>query len=135
VLLLEGWAQRVTRSRTAWTAVVAVNGRIMTLYLWHVTAMVLIIGLSLAVGGFGLGAELLTTRWWVTRPVWYFVLALTTVLLAGVFGRFETPRPPGGPCWPWSGPALHSPRLPAVPVVVLAISGVFLPPQVTRRTQ
>ena len=37
-----------------------VNTRIMTLYLWHLTAMVAVIGASLLLGGFGLGVEPLT---------------------------------------------------------------------------
>ena len=39
---------------------VLLNTRIMTLYLWHLTAMVAVIGVSLLLGGFGLGVEPLT---------------------------------------------------------------------------
>jgi surface polysaccharide O-acyltransferase-like enzyme len=91
VLLLEGAAQRLARVGGVWTAVVAVNARIMTLYLWHVTAMVAVVGVSLAVGGVGLGVEPLTLTWWLTRPGWYVVLALVTMALVAGLGRFETP--------------------------------------------
>ena len=40
----------------------ALNTRIMTLYLWHVTAMVMVISLSLVLGGAGLGVAPLTSR-------------------------------------------------------------------------
>jgi hypothetical protein len=74
----------------------------MTLYLWHLTAMVLVIGISLAVGGFGLGIEPLTVSWWLSRPLWFLTLAAVTVGLIAVFGRFERPTPdprPSPPAW------------------------------------
>jgi hypothetical protein len=77
--------------------VVALNARIMTVYLWHVTAMVAVIGIALLAGGRGLAVEPLTTPWWLTRPVWYVVLGTVTAGLVALLGRFETqdvdPRP------------------------------------------
>jgi surface polysaccharide O-acyltransferase-like enzyme len=102
VLLLEGAVQRLARVGGVWTAVVAVNARIMTLYLWHVTAMVTVIGISLILGGAGLGVEPLTLAWWLTRPGWYVVVALVTLALVAGFGRFETPGTddrPAPPSW------------------------------------
>ena len=91
LLLLEPAARRLTRRRRAWWLVVAVNARIMTLYLWHVAAMVVVIGTSLLLGGAGLGVEPLTASWWLTRLLWYAVLAAVTLVLVACFGRFETP--------------------------------------------
>lgn len=102
LLLLEPAAGRLTRQRRAWWLVVAVNARIMTLYLWHVTAMVVVIGTSLLLGGAGLGVEPLTAPWWLGRPVWYAALAAVTLVLVACFGRFETPGPdprPAPPPW------------------------------------
>ncbi|MFZ0625155.1 MAG: acyltransferase family protein [Acidimicrobiia bacterium] len=96
--LLQRWMSRLR----AWTIVVGVNARIMTLYLWHLTAMVIVIGLSLLVGGFGLQIEPLTGMWWLVRPIWFAVLGLTTVALIAIFGRFETPiedRRPAPASW------------------------------------
>ncbi len=90
-LLAEPFLARRLEGRRAWTATVAVNARIMTLYLWHLTAMVLVIGVSLLLGGFGLGPEPLSGRWWATRPLWYAVLGLVTLGLVALFGRFELP--------------------------------------------
>ena len=53
-----------------WTGVVAVNASIMTLYLWHLTAMVAVIGVASVLDGFGLGYTVNTATWWVTRPAW-----------------------------------------------------------------
>jgi fucose 4-O-acetylase-like acetyltransferase len=95
--LLARWMGR----RRAWTVVVGISSRIMTLYLWHLTAMVLVIGISLLAGGFGLGIEPLTGGWWLSRPLWFAVLAVATGLLIAVFGRFETPvdDPRPAPVW------------------------------------
>lgn len=93
VLLIEDPAARAMRNLRAWIVVVALNTRIMTLYLWHVTAMVIVIALSLVLGGAGLRVAPLTWQWWVSRPVWYLVLAAVTIVLIALLGRFETPAP------------------------------------------
>jgi hypothetical protein len=73
----------------------------MTIYLWHLTAMVIVIGLSLVTGGFGLGIAPLSTGWWLTRPIWFLVLGVATIGLVAVFGRFESPvdDPRPAPAW------------------------------------
>lgn len=102
VLSLEGPLRRWLARPAPWTTVVGINSQIMTLYLWHLSAMVVVIGLSLLAGGFGLGVEPLTATWWWTRPLWFLVLILLTLALAALFGRFERPRPdprPAPPAW------------------------------------
>lgn len=106
VLTLERWGRRVTDRAAVWTAVVAVNGRIMTVYLWHVTAMVAVIGVSLVLGGWGLGVEPLSVQWWLTRPVWYAVLAAATAGLVALFGRFEAPEVDVRPAPVWWRPVI-----------------------------
>lgn len=92
VLAAEGPIRRWLTRPGRWRAVVAVNAQIMTLYLWHLTAMVIVIGLSLLLGGFGLGIDPLSGAWWLTRPIWFAVVAIVTALLVIGFGRFERPR-------------------------------------------
>ena len=92
VLALEPPMRRWLARPAPWRAVLAVNAQIMTLYLWHLTAMVIVIGLSLIAGGFGLGIDPLSTAWWLTRPVWFAVVGVVTFVLVAVFGRFERPR-------------------------------------------
>jgi hypothetical protein len=85
-----------------WTAVVAVNGSIMSLYLWHLTAMVGLIGASYGFGGVGLRFAVNTPMWWATRPVYLLVLIVATVPFLALFGRFERPRRdtrPTPPAW------------------------------------
>lgn len=102
LLALEGPARRMLARERNWAMTVVVNSRIMTLYLWHLTAMVALIGGSLALGGWGLRVPVNTTTWWLTRPVWMFVLIVATMPFLVVFGRYERPNPdnrPAPPAW------------------------------------
>jgi hypothetical protein len=72
-----------------WKAVIAVNGSIMTLFLWHLSALVIVVA-ALYPLGFP-QPKLGTAAWWLTRPLW---LACLVVVLSGLvllFGRFERP--------------------------------------------
>lgn len=92
------WLDRIK----VWTRVVAVNGSIMTIYLWHLTAMVAVIGVLLLFGGPGLGVEIGTPLWWVTRPIWLAFMTLVLIPFMVAFGRFERPRTdnrPAPPVW------------------------------------
>ncbi|MDH3247571.1 MAG: acyltransferase, partial [Acidimicrobiia bacterium] len=101
-MMLEKVAQRRLERVPAWTKVVAVNGSIMTLYLWHLTAMVAVVGLLLLAGGPGLGFGVGTATWWITRPVWLALMTVVTLPFLIAFGRFERPRTdnrPAPPAW------------------------------------
>ena len=91
-LALEGPVRRWLARDRVWTPVVMVNGRIMTIYLWHMTAMVVMIGVSMLAGGVGLGVEVDSAMWWLTRPLWLAALAAVTLPFIAGFGRFERPR-------------------------------------------
>jgi surface polysaccharide O-acyltransferase-like enzyme len=105
-LLLEKPLNRLMHVRWAWILVVGVSARIMTMYLWHLTAMVIVIGLSLLAGGFGLGIEPLSGTWWVTRPIWFLLVGLVTIGLVAIFGRFETPVDDLRPAPVWWRPVI-----------------------------
>lgn len=100
--LLTRWMNRLG----SWTFVVGISSRIMTLYLWHLTAMVIVIAVGIVTGGFGFGIEPLSAQWWLTRPIWFVVVGLVTVALALVFGRFERPDTDTRPAPPWWRPVL-----------------------------
>ena len=93
VLLAESLLDRLAHRRAVWGAVLAVSSQIMTLYLWHFTAMILVIGASVLAGGPGLGAVPNSSTWWLTRPVWFAGLTVMTVALSLLFSRFERPGP------------------------------------------
>ena len=87
VLLLRPVLTRWLEGRRPWAATIAVNARIMTLFLWHMTAYLLAI---LALWPLGLGQEQEpTARWWLERPVWLAVPGLLLVGLVALFGRWE----------------------------------------------
>jgi peptidoglycan/LPS O-acetylase OafA/YrhL len=73
-----------------WTAVIGVGSMAMTVYLWHLTAMVLVLGLVLAVHG-PLPAPG-TAIWWATRPLWLALLAAALAPIALLLSHFERPR-------------------------------------------
>ncbi len=70
---------------------VVVNGMIITILLWHLTAMTLLVGLALALGGIGLTVEPGSGVWWVSRPIWMAVYASGLAVLSLLFARFERP--------------------------------------------
>lgn len=82
--------RRLTRRHRPWHAVVSVSGVLMTIYLWHLSAMSLVAAAGLfTFDGAAFRIEPGTTAWWLTRPLWVVVLAIVTVVLLGVFARFE----------------------------------------------
>lgn len=102
VTALEGPLKRFLAGRRAWMATIAVSANIMTLYLWHLTAMVVLVGVGLLAGGVGFGIEPTSTAWWLTRPLWFLALAILTFGFVAVFGRFERPQAdprPAPPVW------------------------------------
>ena len=100
LLSIEAPMRRVLSGLRIWAATVLINGMIMTLYLWHVTVLIVVIALSYLAGGIGLGLEPGTQEWWLTRPIWigflYAVLLPVTFALAPLERRprsADTPVP------------------------------------------
>jgi len=90
ILLIRPWLERVLRRRPVWTAVVALNAVIMTVFLWHMTALLIAIFVFEAAGG-TLGDEF-TASWLATRPLWLIGPAIVLVPLVAVFAVFEVGR-------------------------------------------
>jgi hypothetical protein len=80
---MSAWLRRLR----VWAGVIFVNSVIMTMFLWHLTAMLLGIGILYPLGW--PQPEAGTAQWWALRPIW--VLALLVILSAFIltFGRFE----------------------------------------------
>jgi Acyltransferase family len=73
-----------------WQATIAVNGVIMTVFLWHLSALLVTI---VALYPLDLGQEVTATaRWWLERPIWVIGPLLVLVPVVAVFRRFERPR-------------------------------------------
>jgi peptidoglycan/LPS O-acetylase OafA/YrhL len=86
LLAFETPMRRMLSGIRIWAATVLINSMIMTLYLWHLTVMVLIVALAYLAGGAGLTFEPGSTDWWLSRPVWitvlYVALLPVTLLLS-----------------------------------------------------
>jgi peptidoglycan/LPS O-acetylase OafA/YrhL len=85
---LDAWLQR----RGAWRAVVAANGVAMTVFCWHMTALVAFLGLYQA-SGLTL-ADRATAGWWLARPLWLLGPGVVLATLVAGLSRFE--RQAGG---------------------------------------
>ena len=98
LLALESPMRRALQNIRLWAAVVLVNTMIMTVYLWHITVMVVTVAILYLVGGFGLGVEPGTTEWWLTRLPWVLFLMVILVPVALPMSAFERRgRDPGLP--------------------------------------
>ncbi len=124
LLAIEAPVRRWLGRLGPWTATVLVNGTIMTLYLWHVTVLVLMVGLANLLGGIGLGLRPGSTAWWVTRPIWTAILLGVLAVFVGVFGRFEQVSRKGAgdalPGWRVAGGAVGV----GFGLAVLALNGI-----------
>lgn len=90
VLLLRGVLTRWVERQRVWRSVIGANAVAMTVFCWHMTALVIFL---LAYEAVGLTAAAEPTgAWWLTRPLWVVGPAIPLAVLVLVFARFELPR-------------------------------------------
>jgi hypothetical protein len=107
------WLQRPR----AWGAVIASNSMIMTMFLWHLTALMLAV-LLLLPRGFP-QPTVGTLSWWLLRPVWLAILCAVTALFVLLLGRFERPARKSATHSGGAGPAAAV----AVSFVIVGVCG------------
>ncbi len=97
VLLLRRPAERWLQRPRVWAPVVVGGSVTMTVFLWHMTALILV---AAATHPTGLWPEQVTidATWWALRPLWVLLCAVALTGLVLVFRRFEDvadpiPRP------------------------------------------
>jgi hypothetical protein len=88
VLLLRRPLTSWTRRRGVWKAVVGVNAVVMTVFLWHMTALLAAFVAAEAVG-FPIHSAP-TAGWWIQRPLWLVVPVVPLAVLVAIFARAET---------------------------------------------
>lgn len=86
---LERWLQR----DRPWSVVVAVNAVIMTIFVWHMTALYAVV-LVVEASGATLGSDP-TLEWWMARPLWVLAPLIALVPLVALLARVETGRDDG----------------------------------------
>jgi hypothetical protein len=74
--------------RRPWGAVVTANGVAMTVYVWHMTALVLVAAIALPAGVLP-QPHVGSPTWWAIKPVWLVLLTAALLLLVTVFARVE----------------------------------------------
>jgi hypothetical protein len=90
VMLCRDMVSAWLRRQSVWTAVVAGNGVIMTIFLWHLSAMLLFVAVAYPLG-FPQPAGG-TALWWATRPLWIAGGLVPLVAAVALLGRYERPR-------------------------------------------
>ena len=93
LMAVEKPMRRVLDSLSVWTATVLINSMIMTVYLWHITVMILLGVVLYYLDGFGFRMEPGSPLWWQTRPLWIAVLLALLVPVALLLSAFERVRP------------------------------------------
>ena len=90
VLALEPAGRRMLDKIGIWTATVLMNGMIMTVFLWHLTAFVLVMTFVwIALGGIGLDSVPGTGAWWTSRPLWLGIYILALLPFIAIFAKYE----------------------------------------------
>jgi hypothetical protein len=89
-MLLRGPITRWLDKPRNWAAVIAANSMIMTVFLWHLTALLIAVVVAYPLGFPQYEGG--TVGWWLTRPAWMAILCVALAPLVFVFSRFERPR-------------------------------------------
>jgi fucose 4-O-acetylase-like acetyltransferase len=84
-------AERLLARPAVWAGVVKAGAVTMTVYLWHMTALVAVSAALVTTGVWPAGG--VDGRWWALRPLWFATLALVLVGLVALFGRYELAGP------------------------------------------
>lgn len=87
-LALRKPVNRWLKKPRVWTVVTLLGQRIMTIYLWHMTALV-VVALLVYPTGLWPDIEQVDRSWWLWRIPWVLLLAAVLVALVASFGRFE----------------------------------------------
>ncbi len=117
------WLQRPK----VWAPVVLLGSKLMTVYVWHMTAM-----MAVAAAAFPTGIwpdpQGVTAAWWLSRIPWFFILIVAMAILVFAFGRWERPRE-GRPTtlrgWPAKLKAFGGVILTSVGLGVLVLGGLY----------
>jgi acyltransferase-like protein len=92
MLALRHRITRLTANPTVASALHWIGPRFMSVYLWHMPALVVVAGISVV--GFGYTTPTPgTVSWLAAAPLWLAAAGVVLVGLLRVFGRFETFRP------------------------------------------
>ncbi len=101
-LLARGPMRRALDRPWFWTPVALVGARMLTLFLWHQVAMVVVTNLAVQLNWLPL-TQTIDARWWAQQPLWVLAFAVVLAGFVAVVGRFEDKAGdavPEGGRWP-----------------------------------
>ncbi|WP_405431629.1 acyltransferase [Micromonospora sp. NBC_00617] len=119
ILLVRHRAERWLLRSGPWRVVVAANAVVLTVFLWHLSAVVLLVG-GLNLVHWLPPASVGTGAWWAWRLPWLAALAVILTALVAVFGRIEARAARRRPA---SRPAMAAGRLTPVLRTALTVVG------------
>jgi hypothetical protein len=93
VLAVRDAASRWLRRPHVWATVVRGGSVIITVFLWHMTALVVAAALTHPTGLWP-ATDQVDATWWAWRPAWVALCALVLAPLVAVFRRLEQPADP-----------------------------------------
>ena len=124
ILLLEGPVSRWLKKVGPWSKVILMNQMIMSVYLWHISAMIAAIGIAMALGGLGLSIEPGTGFWWSLRPLWVLAFIVVLAPILAVFLSFEAASRASGAQAPGPAQAMFGALTTCGGLVMMALSGI-----------
>lgn len=124
ILLVSGPVSAWLRNARPWAWVILLNQMIMSVYLWHITAMIGIIGLAVLLGGIGLEMAPGSGLWWALRPVWVGLYVLLLIPLVLIFLRFESGSRAAREAQPGPSQSIAGALVTCGGLVMMALSGI-----------
>ena len=88
VFLLRDRAERRLRRPNPWRTVVGVNSVVLTIFLWHMSAVLIVVSV-LSTLDLLPTPQVGTRDWWLWRLPWLAMLLLALGILVAIFGRIE----------------------------------------------
>ena len=109
-----------------WKAVIVMNARAMSIYLWHITVLIAAAGALIGTGVWPHTelAAIGTGPWWVWRMVFVALLVLGLVVLVGLVGRWERPTAVSEPSDPGTHRLVAATALFAVAFLAITTQGL-----------
>ena len=103
---------------------ILLNQMIMSVYLWHITALIALVGILMLLGGIGLSVTPGTAGWWLARPLWVILLIATLAPILAVFMRFEAAPPTPPERAPGPARALIGALVTCAGLIAIALQGI-----------
>ncbi len=107
-----------------WSRVILLNQMIMSVYLWHITAMIAVVSIAVLLGGLGLEMQPGIATWWWLRPIWIACFVAALIIFVLTFLRFEAAPRAADAETPGPVRAIVGALLTCSGLVMMALSGI-----------